>query len=327
MIAHVGIVIIGRNEGKRLRACLDSVLASGVPLSRIIYVDSGSTDGSVQAASALGFACLELSAEAPFCAARARTEGFFTLTYREPALEYVQFLDADCILSKDWIGRALTFMGGRSDIALVCGRRRESGGERSFYRDLCDMEWDGPQGEVAACGGDFFVRTSAFRQVGGFNPALIAGEEPEMCLRLRALHWRIWRLPEEMTLHDAAISRFAQWWRRTVRSGFGYSQVASLHRRDGAVARPLVSALAWGGVLPAVIIAGSVTIHPLMAGLALLYPIQMSRIAIARGASDQGAWWYAFFTLIAKFAELYGALKFISSTTQHRMGLRFEYKH
>ena len=35
------------------------------------------------------------------------------------------------------------------------------------------------------------VRVEAFEAVGGFRPELIAGEEPELCMRLREKGWKI----------------------------------------------------------------------------------------------------------------------------------------
>ncbi|MGB0911952.1 MAG: glycosyltransferase, partial [Phaeobacter italicus] len=49
--ALVGAVVIGRNEGQRLIDCLTSMRGQ---VARIVYVDSGSTDGSQDAATALG---------------------------------------------------------------------------------------------------------------------------------------------------------------------------------------------------------------------------------------------------------------------------------
>ena len=52
----LGVVAIGRNEGERLRSCL---LALGPQSLPIVYVDSGSTDGSPDLAVSLGVAVVE----------------------------------------------------------------------------------------------------------------------------------------------------------------------------------------------------------------------------------------------------------------------------
>ena len=73
------------------------------------------------------------------------------------------------------------------------------------------------------------LRANTLEAVDGYREDLIAGEEPELCVRLRTKGWRIWRLDAEMTLHDAAMTCFSQWWRRAVRAGYSYGQGAHLH--------------------------------------------------------------------------------------------------
>jgi len=326
MRTDVGVVVIGRNEGDRLIACLDSLRNVPVLSSRIVYVDSGSDDGSPEAASQLGALVVHLAAERPFSAARARNEGFEALMRLAPDLQYVQFVDGDCTLSPTWIPNSLELIEARNNVAIVCGRRRERNPGYSVYNKLCDIEWDAAQGDVVSCGGDFLIRADAFKQVSGFNATLIAGEEPEMCVRLKEKGWSIWRLPAEMTTHDAAISRFAQWWRRTVRSGYGYAQVAWLHRRSSSVSkRSVLSATLWGGILPVVICLGSFT-YPLVIGTASLYPAQMCRIATKRGISMRKSWLYAMFMLVAKFAEFNGMIWFVISSLRPKISNGIDYK-
>ena len=64
----------------------------------------------------------------------------------------------------------------------------------------------------------------------GFDESLIAGEEPEMSRRLRQLDWKIQHIDAPMTLHDLAITRFSQYWRRSERAGFAYASVAERYR-------------------------------------------------------------------------------------------------
>jgi glycosyltransferase involved in cell wall biosynthesis len=72
-ISKVGIVAIGRNEGERLRKCLQSVIECA---ALVVYVDSGSTDNSVAMARGIGSDVIELDMRVPFTAARARNIGF-----------------------------------------------------------------------------------------------------------------------------------------------------------------------------------------------------------------------------------------------------------
>jgi GT2 family glycosyltransferase len=228
-LSSVGLVAIGRNEGDRLLRCLSSAVGR-VP--HIVYVDSGSTDGSVAAAEALGVEVVELDLSIPFTAARARNAGVMHLLQQHPHLQYVQFVDGDCEVVEGWLEHAYSTLEERPDLAVVCGRRRERSPQASIYNQLCDIEWETPVGEATACGGDAMMRVAAIQQVNGFNPELIAGEEPELCLRLRQQEWKIWRLDAEMTLHDAQMTKFQQWWRRSQRAGYAYAEGSWRHGRS-----------------------------------------------------------------------------------------------
>ena len=171
---RLGIVLIGRNEGERLRGCLESVRPHG---GATVYVDSGSTDGSIALARGLGADVVELSAEQPFTAARARNAGLERLIRNDAGVELVQFVDGDCRVQEGWLEAASAVLRDRPEVAVVCGRRREAHPEASIYNRLCDMEWDTPVGEAKACGGDAMMRVDALRRVGGFNPPWIAGLE------------------------------------------------------------------------------------------------------------------------------------------------------
>lgn len=190
-MSQIGVVAIGRNEGERLRRCLNSVADRGLVL---VYVDSGSGDGSIELARGLGVEVVELDLSRPFSAARARNEGLERLLEVAPSVQYVQFVDGDCEIVDGWVDRARRELDERPEAAVVCGRRRERYPEQSVYNHLADLEWDTPIGEAKACGGDALMRVAALRQAGAYNPELIAGEEPELCVRLRQKGWRIFRV-------------------------------------------------------------------------------------------------------------------------------------
>ena len=216
-MSDLGVVAIGRNEGERLARCLRSVLPAGVP---VVYVDSGSVDGSVALARGLGVEVVELDPARPFAAGRARNEGFERLLARRPGLGYVMFVDGDCEVVPGWIDRARAELEGRPELAVVCGRRREVDPGRSVFNRLADLEWDTPVGPALACGGDALMRAADFRAAGGFDSSAKAGEEPELCQRLRRAGRGIARIDAEMTRHDLGMTRFAQWWRRQLRVGY-----------------------------------------------------------------------------------------------------------
>ena len=316
----IGIIAIGRNEGARLIACLDSL---DTARNHVIYVDSGSTDGSVDAAESSGAHVVALNMDTPFTAARARNAGFAALRAAAPDIAYVQFLDGDCILQTGWLPAAWTFLDAHPDVAVVCGRRREIAPESSLYNGMIDQEWDTPCGLAKACGGDALMRVTALDAVGAYNPQLIAGEEPEMCVRLRQAGHKIWRLDAEMTLHDADMTRFGQWWKRSVRAGHAYAEGAALHgaRPERHNMRELRSALIWGLGLPVLIVLGVALFGAITLGLLAVLPLQVLRLWLRDRDARQ-----AFFLTLSKFSETRGIAQFWISRLRGRRSQLIEYK-
>lgn len=330
---RVGVVAIGRNEGERLRRCLES-LSGRSPA--IVYVDSGSTDGSVELARSLGAEVVELDRSAPFSAARARNAGFERLRTLAPELPYVQFVDGDCEVDAGWLPRAAGELDRRPELAVVCGRRRERFPERSIYNRLADLEWDTPVGEAESCGGDALMRTVAFEAVGGFDPAVTAGEEPELCRRLRQSGWRVARIDAEMTRHDLNVTRFAAWWRRQVRSGYGSLAVDTLaggaspfHRQVRsvriwtigwlAVTLLTLGPFAWMGG-PFVALGAAIALAPLLQALRVAWK--------ARRRLDSGwtALAHGVLTMLGKWGELLGQWNFLRDRRLGRGVRSIEYK-
>jgi GT2 family glycosyltransferase len=292
----------------------------------MVYVDSGSTDGSVTAAQAAGAAVVDLDLSIPFTAARARNEGLARLLADGP-LDHVQFIDGDCALQPGWIDTAQAFLDDNPKVAVVHGRRRERAPGASIYNQLCDWEWDVPPGPVKACGGDAMMRVAALEAVGGYNPGLIAGEEPELCVRLRAAGWQIHCLDAEMTLHDAAMTRFGQFWKRACRAGHAYAEGAALHgappERHGVTGRN--RALLWGLALPVAALIGAIW-HPVALLILAIYPAQVVRIALRQGPPGVMGWWRALFLTVEKFPQAQGVLSYFVNRLRGRRAGLIEYK-
>ncbi len=309
-VEQAGVVIIGRNEGERLRACIQSVLPQA---AQVVYVDSGSADQSVALAQSLGCDVVELTTDRPFTAARGRNAGYRHLLTHYNHLQFIQFIDGDCTLDESWMMHALAKMGENGKIAVVCGRRRERFPNATIYNLQCDMEWNTPIGRADACGGDALMRVTALREVHGFDESFAAGEEPEMCFRMRAFGWQVWRIDAEMTQHDAAMTRFSQWWTRSVRAGSAYAQSSYTHGDAKYNVRQSLSIWLWAFVIPLIAIAGIPITAGLSLGVLLLYPILGWRIYRWRrriGDPLRDSVVYALFTIIGKWANLVGQLRF-----------------
>ncbi|MCP4822355.1 MAG: glycosyltransferase family 2 protein, partial [Shimia sp.] len=278
-------IVIGRNEGKRLVACLTSLTAQGV---EIVYVDSGSWDNSVGEARKAGALVVELERDRPFTAARARQAGFDALAQTGDVPEFVMFVDGDCMVVDGWIAAGEEALRDNPDLGLVTGWRAELYPERSVYNALCEFEWRRPAGEITACGGDMMVRSEAFQQSGGYDATVIAAEDDEFCVRLAKSGWGLRRIPVEMTRHDAAMLRFGQWWQRAVRTGHGFAQVGWMH--PPYFRREQIRAVIYGLLLPLLLLVGLCASSLLFVIVVALYA--MNYIRTTKGLVSDGlpAW-------------------------------------
>jgi len=311
----VAIVVIGRNEGDRLKACLHSVLKAANPTT-VVYVDSGSVDGSPDFAASLGCHVVRLDPSTPFSAARARNEGFACAMQHNPNAEFVQFLDGDCELMPDWLTHAVNALNADQSIAIVFGYVYEIKRDASIYNMMVDLEWFKQPAEVLASGGRFMVRSAVFRAVGGFRPDVIAAEDDEFSIRVRAHGGRIFVIAADMAGHDVAIYSFAQWWQRARRAGHAYAHVAALHGHGSEryFIRECRRIWIYGLILPLL----ALCLAPFTYGISLLlllclYALQLVHIARQRTRGYRNlreAIIYSYFTVLFKFPALIGLIQY-----------------
>jgi GT2 family glycosyltransferase len=308
-------VVIGRNEGKRLEPSLRSVQAAKIP---VVYVDSGSTDGSLARAQAFGVSVLSLDPGRPFSAARARNEGLAQAMRLFPTATYAMFLDADCVLEPTFVWEALKTFRRDPECAVVTGHLSERSPDASVYHRLCAIEWRSPAGRIdnfAALGGIMAVRAAAVREVGGFNEDVIAGEDSELGVRLWLAGHSVIKIDRDMAVHDAGMTRFSEWWKRSVRAGHALAQRYALNGRTSLkdCRRELISAVLWGFFVPAVTIALLAPTRGLslllLGGYALL-AWRIYRHYVRSGVSGADAALAARFMIVSKFANFIGVLRF-----------------
>jgi cellulose synthase/poly-beta-1,6-N-acetylglucosamine synthase-like glycosyltransferase len=323
----LSVVIIGRNEGERLERCILSAQAveCWTP-AEILYVDSGSTDGSLELAARLGATVLPLPPGA-FTAARARNLG-----WRHASGELILFLDGDTILNADFPLAALAELRKSPTNAAAWGHRREICPCLSVYVRVLDLDWVYTPGETLFFGGDVLVRRAALEAVNGFDETLIAGEEPEMCRRMRNVGWHIQHIDMPMTLHDLAITRFSQYWRRAQRAGYAFAAVSARFRGTADpfwsedVRRNRLRGLFWL-LTPVLALAASVILRsawPLTIWILLL-------LAVAARTALQNRWkrvdWttlllYGFHSHLQQIPIFFGQLQFLFNRNKALM----EYK-
>jgi len=324
-----GVVVIGRNEGQRLRVCLESLSSANAP---IVYVDSASTDGSPEVARRLGAEVIELDPSRPFTAARGRNAGWRSLRERHPELEFVQFVDGDCEVIEGWLDVARATLAADPGLAAVFGRRRERYPERSLYNRACDIEWDTPVGEAMEFGGEVMMRLEAISTVGGYDDQIIAAEDTDLAIRMRRLGWRLLRLDAPMSIHDAAIERFDQWWKRMVRGGHGTAEIEALHSSTPEFHRRgwTRSTLFWGATVPAGGLALALptlglSVLGVGAGYGLLFA-KTERAARRSGRTPEEARAWAVNCTLGKLPEAVGHIRYWRNRMARRASTLIEYK-
>jgi GT2 family glycosyltransferase len=320
----IGAVVIGRNEGQRLITCLDSLFGK---VDVIVYVDSGSTDNSVREAQTRGINVVALDLNIPFTAARARNSGAKKLIDQYLSLKYIQFVDGDCEMEADWFAKAEFFLNRNKDYAAACGRLRERFPEYSNYNKLMDIEWATPVGDARACGGIVMVRVSAYNQVNGFREDMIAGEEPEMCFRMRKEGWKVYRLDAEMAKHDAAMNKFSQWWKRTIRTGYAFALGCSIHGKSDERywVKENRRIIIWGLIIPLFIL-GLIMLNPAFLALLLVYAVQIIRVARKRANLGKMKFIWATSVVLGKIPEAIGFIQFFIHKATNRTSHIIEYK-
>lgn len=325
--ARVAAIVIGRNEGQRLVRCIESVRAV---IPNIVYVDSGSRDDSVARARELGAIAIPLES-GPYTAARGRQVGLDEVKRRFPDVEFVHFIDGDCILRPQWAAIAVAYLDAHPRVAGVFGRRRETRTQESLLSRMVDLEWEMPAGPVICHGGDAMDRVRALDEVGGWSIDLIAGEDPDLGFRLRDKGWEIHCLREEMTGHDIAMKGFGAYWKRAVRSGHAYAEVGWRGRRGAArvFLKRSASILFYGLFVPLLALVLAILYWP-----ALVLPLVIWTrlvVSLAWYTRRRGYGWglsavYALTTSLCKIASAIGVLRFVMGQLTGKRSRIIEYK-
>lgn len=330
---YLGVVVIGRNEGARLERCLESIDSK---CAKVVYVDSGSTDNSVETAHRYGAEVVNLDTSIPFCAARARNMGYQRLVESSLQLDFIQFIDGDCEIISDWLTFAIDSLIKLPEHAVVTGWLWEKHPETSIYNRLANLEWNFTgAGDVDAVGGIFMIRRQAFDGIGGFDPTIAAGEEPELCQRLIRKGWRIAKLSHAMAQHDLAMTKFGQWWLRMMRNGYGSMDVARRFNvaKFAMTTRKTQIWTMWLTLTVAFSVtsffADSTDVVLLALLLSSLWPLRWIRVTFRTWKNGQPleiSMAYAFFMVISFLPQILGQFLYMIDRLRKRSFRLVEYK-
>ncbi|MEZ5963995.1 MAG: glycosyltransferase [Planctomycetota bacterium] len=271
---RVAFVVIGRNEEKNLARCLESVVRQGE--ARIVYVDSRSTDRSVEIAR--GFPGVEVIVlqDEKLNAAKARNAGWRAAE----GADFVHFVDGDSVLADGWLPHGLAALQDDA-VGAVFGRFKEMHPEASIYNRMADLDWPTANGPVETFGGIVLVRRACLEATGGYDDQLRVGEDPALALDIRRHGFTVLQVPHLMALHDIDIHTFGAYWRRNVMVGWSLAEIS--YRSRGHVVsawsgRTLRFAALLGGAMVVLLTAILVTPWAIAGGI-LLAGLDLFRVA------------------------------------------------
>jgi GT2 family glycosyltransferase len=261
---------------------------------------------------------VELDPARIFSAARGRNEGLNEALRRWPNLLFVMFLDGDCVLQPAFPEAAVETFAMHPECAIVTGHLSERSPDASVYHRLCAIEWRSPAGPIenfGALGGIMAARIASVREVGGFNEQVIAGEDSELGVRLALADHSVIKIDQPMAVHDAEMTRFGEWWKRSVRAGHALAQRHALHGRSRLkdCRRELISATLWGCAVPLVMLLllwPTRGVSLLLLGGYVLLARRVYRFYVRSGVSPSDAALASWFMLLSKFANFLGVLRY-----------------
>jgi glycosyltransferase involved in cell wall biosynthesis len=170
------------NEAERLPLLLASLKAQTVPPDEILIADSGSTDGTVEIASASGARVLHGERKGP---GEGRNRGA-----RGSSGDLLVFVDADCVVPRDLLEAVRL---AAADPAVIGGAASFSPEEGTPTERLLYFLANGYQraailwGMPHNAGYCFFFRRDTFERLGGIREDLLLNETHDVALRSRGL--------------------------------------------------------------------------------------------------------------------------------------------
>lgn len=319
-LPRISIVIIGLNVEKFLHNCLRAVQNQIYPkqLLEIIYVDSGSSDRSIEIALEFNeVKIVKLDPENP-SAAKGRNAGIKASTY-----EIIQFLDADSFPHPQWLRTAVPVL--HDNAAAVTGQLHERYPDKNLYHRMANLEWNIRQSgnswsvteqEVRVFGGNVMITRAALLESGGYNEQLPAGEDPDLSYRIRQLGYKLIGLNQPMASHDICLNSLNQFNKRALRSGYAYSRLALKYitRKEKFMLKRVVR-IVGGVVTPAtLLILGILLQHPvigLLAGLlvALRLVFKTGEFADNFNIEKKLAFQYSLYLAYSIYPQFLGVIK------------------
>jgi glycosyltransferase involved in cell wall biosynthesis len=184
------------NAEKTIKKCLESIFMQEYSTAafEVIVVDNGSKDASLELLKKF---YVKILIDKTATISKLRNIGA-----RNGQGNILAFVDSDCIVSKRWLEKALTYFEDEA-VGIV--------GSHYKIPENCNWvgkAWDaisakrGVKGEVDQLpGGNMFIAKKCFEEIGGFNETLITNEDVDICYRASKAGYRVYSDPNISVIH------------------------------------------------------------------------------------------------------------------------------
>lgn len=195
----VSFIVIGKNEAKNLNKCFSSIKfaikENSLENTEIIYVDSNSSDNSIEIAKRYKVEKIILLTSIMNAAIARNIGASYALG------KILVFLDGDMEINRFFLGKAINngilvhpLIGGRvldrliDEDGQICSDEIHHNKEKSYFKPIT--------------GGAFIINTNLWRAIEGMDNRFSCGEDPELGLRLAQKGVLLKCLPFIFVIHN-----------------------------------------------------------------------------------------------------------------------------
>ena len=234
--APVTVVVVARNAEHMIGMCMASLAQQSLPPAQVILVDDGSTDATVEGASA-HYPGLTVLSSPTRSISKNRNLG-----WTSAETEFVAFLDADCEAPRHWLENLMA-AAVRYDVAAVGGGNAPPRGQSAHYDALAIMlgsvlgSRGSLQGQIPVAEItvphiptlNVLYRKAALEAAGGFDPRFARmGEDEDMSRRLRDMGHQLVAIPDAVVVHHQRAD-LRSWARNMFTYGMGRTWLIRRH--------------------------------------------------------------------------------------------------